>query len=537
MKKYFFLSFIVFCHGLQTFAQFSNGLVALQDSNSAAYAIVQSKDGGHILAGSTSNFGAGGGDAYVVKFDTNGGVAWAKTLGGTGFDRFVAMVNTPDGGVVAVGYTSSFGAGHYDVYAAKFDAAGNVKWTRTIGDTTDNFGYSVLATADSGYLIGGSTGTVNNSGLSQCYLVKLDSLGNVQWVKTLSNKINGISASSVQPCGKGYMVAGDNGGNPGACNIIKVDSKGNEIWSREIFDITSSLNFTNVPKMVQLKNGNYAIASTGYYSIASFELALFVIDSNCNILAEQSYPAGNDFEIWVNGITATNDGGFMITGGSDDPQDYHSAGNMYFDEYDINANGVSGAGVSGLVYNFEPVYSASGNCVVQDKDGGYSLGYTAEYHFMYLKTDKNYNACATGGGSGAGTGSYANDSVAVSNDSIVNPTITTGTGGVEGNGGKGLVLCRVVGTETINPPTVNLNVFPNPSSGKFNYQMGVTNYQQGEYHMEVYNMLGENIVAQVVFNNSQFSIDLSAQPAGVYMYRMLTHAGKLMATGKLVIEK
>ncbi|HXP51916.1 MAG TPA: T9SS type A sorting domain-containing protein [Bacteroidia bacterium] len=537
MKKYLLLPLMLLCLSIQSYAQFNNGVIALQDSSSVGYVIVQSKDGGHILAGSTSNFGAGSQDAYVVKFDTNGSLAWAKTLGGPGFDRFVAMANTPDGGVVAVGYTSSFGAGHYDVYAAKFDAAGNVKWTRTIGDTTDNFGYSVLATADSGYLIGGSTGTVNSAGLSQCYLIKLDSLGNVNWVKTLANKKYGISASSVQPCGKGYMVAGNNGGNPGACNIIKVDSKGNEIWSREIFDITSSLNFTNVPKMVQLKNGNYAIASTGYYSIASFELALFVIDSNCNILAEQSYPAGNDFEIWVNGITATNDGGFMITGGSDDPQDYHSAGNMYFGEYDVNTNAVNGSGVSGLVYNFEPVYSASGNCVVQDKDGGYSLGYSAEFSFMYLKVDNRYNSCATGGGSGAGTGSYANDSVAVSNDSIVSPVITTGAGGIEGNGGKELTLCRVIGIETINASTVNVNVYPNPGNGKFNCQFGSKNFVSGEYHIDVYNMLGENIIPQMVINTSQFSIDLSGQPAGVYMYRMLTHTGSLVARRKLVIEK
>jgi len=538
MKIQLLFPVILLSFSMQAYAQFSNGVSALHDNGSVGYAIVQSKDGGHVLAGSTDSYGAGGEDAYVVKFDTNGNLAWAQTLGGTGFDRFVAMVNSHDGGVVAAGYTSSYGAGHYDVYAAKFDANGNVKWTRTVGDTTDNFGYSILATTDSGYLIGGSSGTVNSAGLSQCYLVKLDSLGAVQWVKSLANKTYGMSAYSIQPCGNGYIVAGYTGNTFSSINMLKVNANGNVIWSKQIFNLASSLGFQNAPEMVQLKNGNYGIASTGYYSIASFALALFVIDSNCNILAQQSYPAGNDFGIWVNGITATADGGFMITGGSSDPQDYHSAGNMYFAEYDINANPVSGSGVGGMVYNFEPVYSASGSCVVQDKDGGYSLGFSAEFPFMYLKTDKNYNSCTTGGGGVGGSG-YANDSVAVSNDSVPasGPNSVANNGGLEGNGGVGFVLCRVTGTETINAPMADVIVYPNPSSGVFNFEAPSNSpIREEQVNVEIYNMLGEKVFSQFTTYHSQFTIKLE-QPAGIYMYRILTNNGNLVATGKLVVEK
>jgi len=48
-----------------------------------AYSIIQTSDGGYIVAGFTESFGAGGWDVLVIKLDSNGNIQWAKTYGGT----------------------------------------------------------------------------------------------------------------------------------------------------------------------------------------------------------------------------------------------------------------------------------------------------------------------------------------------------------------------------------------------------------------------------------------------------------------------
>jgi len=54
--------------------------------------------------------------------------------------------------------------------------------------------------------------------------------------------------------------------------------------------------------------------------------------------------------------------------------------------------------------------------------------------------------------------------------------------------------------------------------------------------LEIYNVLGEQI-QQFTIYNSRFTIDLSSQPNGVYLYRVITQDGSLVGEGKLVIEK
>jgi len=82
----------------------------------------------------------------------------------------------------------------------------------------------------------------------------------------------------------------------------------------------------------------------------------------------------------------------------------------------------------------------------------------------------------------------------------------------------------------------HVTVYPNPSNGVFaigikNYELGITN------SVEVYNMLGEKVYSQFLIPNSSFLIDLSSQPNGIYLYRIIATSGELIGEGKLVIQK
>jgi hypothetical protein len=52
-----------------------------------AYSIIQSSDGGYVVAGYNGSFGAGVRDFYVVKLDSSGNVVWTKTIGGSDWDE------------------------------------------------------------------------------------------------------------------------------------------------------------------------------------------------------------------------------------------------------------------------------------------------------------------------------------------------------------------------------------------------------------------------------------------------------------------
>ena len=80
------------------------------------YSLIHTSDSAYVIAGVTKSFGAGDYDVYVVKLDANGNLQWTKTIGGPKDDRGFSLIQTSDGGYVIAGYTKSFGAGGYDVY-------------------------------------------------------------------------------------------------------------------------------------------------------------------------------------------------------------------------------------------------------------------------------------------------------------------------------------------------------------------------------------------------------------------------------------
>ena len=102
-------------------------------SDDGAFSIIQSSDGGYVVAGWTLSFGAGYSyDFYVVKLDSSGNVQWTKTIGGKGTDKAYSIIQSSDGGYVVAGRTRSFGAGDYDFYVVKMDANGNVCFSQNI---------------------------------------------------------------------------------------------------------------------------------------------------------------------------------------------------------------------------------------------------------------------------------------------------------------------------------------------------------------------------------------------------------------------
>ena len=135
-----------------------------------------------------------------------------KTVGGRYLDYLESISFTKDGGLIAGGSSASNISGEKtqnsrggkDYWIVKLDRFNKIQWDKTIGGNEDDFLRSVQQTTDGGYILGGysysniSAEKTQNSMNIDYWVVKLDSLGNVQWDKTILISRNSDQQSNVQ---------------------------------------------------------------------------------------------------------------------------------------------------------------------------------------------------------------------------------------------------------------------------------------------------------------------------------------------------
>jgi hypothetical protein len=121
--------------GLRTFA--STWTVPAHTLGGSSTDVVQSlardSAGNVYVTGYTQSFGAGGQDVLILKYSSGGNFLWSKTWGGSGNEFGNSIKVGPDGLLYITGYTSSFGAGWYDLFLLQLDTDGNLKWGTTWG--------------------------------------------------------------------------------------------------------------------------------------------------------------------------------------------------------------------------------------------------------------------------------------------------------------------------------------------------------------------------------------------------------------------
>jgi hypothetical protein len=119
--------------------------------NDGGYGISKTSDGGYIISG-IYNWS----DLWLLKINAVGDTVWTKVFGGTNYDEGISVIETEDKGFIISGSTSSFGAGELDAYVVKTDSLGNFEWQKTYGGTGYDEGRRILK-RDNGYLVMGNT--------------------------------------------------------------------------------------------------------------------------------------------------------------------------------------------------------------------------------------------------------------------------------------------------------------------------------------------------------------------------------------------
>lgn len=187
-------------------------------------------DGGWGFIGSTDSAGAGRYDIWCVRVGPQGSILWQTTFGGHEMDSSAAGILTPDGGVLAVGYTRSFGAGAADLWCIKLDREGRVQWQQAYGGAGFDDGLAVTTTPDGGYVLTGRTMSFGH-GLVDLFFLRIGPTGDVRAQKAYGTPESDLDidcAIVAQPDGHFLVTVGSDGwGNPeGEVVALSVDGAG-----------------------------------------------------------------------------------------------------------------------------------------------------------------------------------------------------------------------------------------------------------------------------------------------------------------------
>ena len=473
--------------------------------------IDHTSDGGFITIGYTESnngdvsFNRGAGDWWIVKTNAAGTIEWGKTYGGTGFDYGYSIQQTSDGGYIAAGYTESNDGdvisnnGGGDSWIIKLDAFGAIEWQKTFGGSLTDNAQCVRQTADDGYIICGysesSDGDVTgNHGGGDCWIIKLNELGSLEWQTALGGSSYDFAQDIKQTPDGGYVMSGGSNSNDGDvtgqngngdCWIAKLDLTGTIIWENSLggsnYDFGQSIEMTD--------DGGYIIA--GYSESNDVDVSgqhgngdcwIIKCNNSGNLQWQKSLGStGNDYAFCIQQLTA---GGYLLTGYSEMNDGDVSGNHGNYDCWIVKLDELG---------TIQMQKSIGGTGV----DIGYSIRETSAQTYIIAGYSESTDGDVFGNHGGG--------------DSWI---IKLGESSVGMN-------------ETIVEQTVS--VAPNVSSGYFNFY-GLAE----ESKIEIYDVTGK-IIFETNVKDEVYNMDISNQAKGIYFYRIRLK-NEAISSGKIMLN-
>ncbi|WP_104371243.1 hypothetical protein [Desulfocucumis palustris] len=240
---------------------------------------------------------------------------WEKYFGSPKIDMAYAACQTSDGGYIVTGKSlpaNNSEASYYNAALLKLDSLGLLQWQKIYGGAGDDCGSAVLQTSDGGYLIAGETpkpySVLANTDV---YLVKTDASGNKLWERNYGGD-NDDTAACISKTREGdYVITGETG-SPENGNVdvylIKINKDGNKIWERAF----GGPDTDSGAWVSQTGDGGYIVAGKTFSAAGGYNAYLLKTDPEGNKLWEKNY-GGPGWDT-AGMVEQTSDGGFIVTG-------------------------------------------------------------------------------------------------------------------------------------------------------------------------------------------------------------------------------
>lgn len=333
--------------------------------------MVQTSDGGYFVGGyslsnasgdktQNSSSSVNNSDYWVVKLSASGAIEWEKTIGGDTGEELHSVAQTSDGGYILGGHSFSNisgdktedSKGSSDYWIVKLTSNGTIEWQKTIGGSKgDRFVHTIFQTQDGGYVLGGQSfsGSSNsgpdgdktepNRGNGDYWIVKLSTIGNIEWQKTLGGSLSDTCNDIIQSNTGGFLVIGssDSGATGDKTEtrrggysisdvwIVKLENGGDISWDKTIGGAFYDYGLS----AVQDSDNNYILG----------------MRSNSNTSGEKTEDSKGFYDFWVLSISESKTINWQKTIGGGDNDDLLKIIKGANNDYVLAGN--SGSNISG----------------------------------------------------------------------------------------------------------------------------------------------------------------------------------------------
>lgn len=309
--------------------------------NDYAYVIQQTSDGGYILIGESEStdipgcVNHGSFDAIILKLDSLGNIEWQQMYGGSDYDLVISLQQLPDKSYIVAGETRSIDIanctnhGKADVYLLKLTSDGSIEWQKLLGGENDDRALSVRQTSDAGFIIFGSSNSVNttctNHGDYDYYTLKLSEEGTVIWQKMFGGSSREWGFSILQTSDGGYIACGlsastdiPNCPSRGEWDsyLIRLNPNGSLLWQKKYGGSSSDLSY-QIQSMANdfiCLGGSWSRDIPECANHGDRDFYLFKVDSKGDLKWQKLY--GGAKTDYASSFDQTADGGLIIAGGS-----------------------------------------------------------------------------------------------------------------------------------------------------------------------------------------------------------------------------
>jgi hypothetical protein len=224
-------------------------------------------------------------------------LSWQKSLGGSGSDEISRIIQISNKGFLILGSSTSTDGqvsgnhGSYDFWAVKVDTVGNVVWQQSYGGSLIDLLFDGVQTFDGGFILAGKSKSndgqvTGNHGDYDMWIVKIDSLGVLQWQKSLGGSLSDEAKAIQQTEDSGYIVAGKSQSNDGQ---VSGNHGSMDIWIVKLF-----------------QNGDLqwqeSLGGSGYEDAADIKITSdhgFIVCGNSNSIDGQVSGNHGDYDFWI----------------------------------------------------------------------------------------------------------------------------------------------------------------------------------------------------------------------------------------------
>ena len=340
-------------------------------STDIGYSIVETDDGGFLIAGTSQQYDASYLDIWLVRIDQNGDSLWAKTYSYSPENNLslyaYSLRNDPNGGYV-IGGMKQMSSSANNPYVLKIDENGDSLWSFSMRRSDNCEANFIACTNDSGYVL---VGYAYTSGSINIFALKLDSQGDSCWVRYYDHGNWEQPYVVEQTSDGGFIIGGKTNYNTSGSfdyYVVKADALGNAVWS----DVYGGDNYDYCNAIQPTPDGGYILY--GEMQVYSSAVGLAIKTDSIGQIEWQHTYTGPVSANYGRSVDQCSDGGYIFGGHCNVTYNYED---FYFIKTDANGDTLWTKAVGNS-------YDEDAYCVLQASDGSYLL---VGHGFYSIDTD------------------------------------------------------------------------------------------------------------------------------------------------------